>query len=166
MRSATCKGYAGAVERLFILRQFSNPVDFSDEGNYTKTTVRDLEREENIANQRKSLDEKNHAELINLAKQSGPNSLEAAVADISTNGKASSWRASEHSQTKLHEIDYHTYPSGKKVMRSINGNDAVFSDINGKIFQIKKKADLDRVHAVVMTWRLQKLAGMDNRLEC
>ena len=57
---------------------------------------------------------KNHAELINLARQSGPNSLEAAVADISTNGKESGWRASEHSQTQLHEIDYHTSPSGKK----------------------------------------------------
>ena len=126
VRSATCKGYSGAVERLFILRKFSNPVDFSDEGNYTSIIIHNLEREENIANQRKPLDEKIHAELINLAKQSGPNSLEAAVADISTNGKESGWRASEHSQTKLHEIDYHTYPSGKKVMRSINGNDAVF----------------------------------------
>ena len=94
--------------------------------------------------------------MINLGKQAGHNSLEAAVADIATNGKTSGWRASEHSQTKLHEIDYHTYPSGKKVMRSLIGNDAVFSDINGKIFQIKKKSDLDRVHAVVMTWRHQK----------
>ena len=58
VRSATCKGYSGAVERLFILRQYSNPVDFSDEGNYTRTIIHNLEREANIANQRKSLDEK------------------------------------------------------------------------------------------------------------
>ena len=37
-----------------------------------------------------------------------------SVADITTNSKASGWRASEHSQTKLHEVDYHKYQSGKK----------------------------------------------------
>ena len=40
-------------------------------------------------------------------------------------------------------------------MKSINGNDVIFSDINGKIFQIKKKSDLDRVDTVVVTWSLQ-----------
>ena len=60
------------------------------------------------------------------------------MADIATNGKATGWRAGEHSQTKLHEVDHHKYPSGKEVMRAINGNDVIFSDKNGKIFQIKK----------------------------
>lgn len=156
VRSATCEGYVLAVERLFILRQIPSPVDLSDEGNYTKTIVNNLEKEEVIASQRKPLDEKIHAELINVAKKTDRNSLEASVADIATNGKATGWRAGEHSQTKLHEVDYHKYPSGKKVMRAINGNDVIFSDKNGKIFQIKKQSDLDRVHAVVITWRIQK----------
>jgi len=78
-----------------------------------------------------------HAELIKLANQTGRNSLEAAVADVATNGKASGWRASEHSQTKLQDVDYHKYPSGKEVMKAINGNDIIFSDKNGKFFQVK-----------------------------
>ena len=49
VRSATCVGYALAVERLFLLRKFPSPVDFSDEENYTRTIVHNLEREEEIA---------------------------------------------------------------------------------------------------------------------
>lgn len=89
VRSATCTGYALAAERLFVLRKVSSPVEFYDDDNYTKTIVHNLEREEKVASQRKPLDEKIHVELINLGKHSGPNSLEAAVADIATNGKAS-----------------------------------------------------------------------------
>ena len=48
-------------------------------------------------------------------------------------------------------MDYHEYPSGKKVLKAINGSDVIFSDKDGKIFQIRRKSDLKRVHAVVMT---------------
>ena len=73
--------------------------------------------------------------MIKLANQAGRNSLEAAVADVATNGKASGWRASEHSQKKSQDVDYHKYPSGKEVMKAINGSDIIFSDMNGKIFR-------------------------------
>ena len=70
LRSATCKGYALAVERLFLLRNCPSPVDFTDETNWTKTIIYNLEREENIACQRKALDNRIHAPLINkLRKQ-------------------------------------------------------------------------------------------------
>ena len=101
VRSATCTGYALAVEKLFTLRNVPSPVNFSDEDNYTKMIIKNLEKEEVIASQRKPLDKKNHAELIKLANHAGRNSLEAAVADVATNGKASGWRASEHSQTNF-----------------------------------------------------------------
>ena len=75
----------------------SETSDLSEDGNYTKTIFHNLERKENIPSQRKPLDEKHHAELINLGKHSGPDLVEAAVADIATIGKSSGWRASEHS---------------------------------------------------------------------
>ena len=59
------------------------------------------------------------------------------MADIATSCKATGWRASEHSQTKLHEMGYHKYPSGKEVMKAINGNDVIFSDKNGIFFRLK-----------------------------
>ena len=105
LRSATCKGYALAVKRLFLLRNVPSPVDFTDETNWTKTIVHNLEREENIACQRKPLDNKIHAQLITQAKEAGVNSLEASVADVATTGKATGWQASEHSQTKFSAVD-------------------------------------------------------------
>jgi len=48
VRSATCAGSALAVEKLFTLRNVPSPVDFSDEGNYTKTIIKNLEKEEVI----------------------------------------------------------------------------------------------------------------------
>ena len=55
------------------------------------------------------------------------------MADIATSGKSTGWRVSEHSQTKLHEVGYHKYPSGKEAMKAINGNgnDVIFSGKNG-----------------------------------
>ena len=89
--SGICKGYVLAVERLFLLRNFQSPVAFTDETNWTKTIIYNLEREEPIACQRKSLDNRIHAQLITQAKEAGVNSLEASVADIMSSGKATGW---------------------------------------------------------------------------
>ena len=67
VRSATCRGYAIDVGRLFSLRKFPNPVDFNDETNWTKTLVHNLEREEKIACQRNPLSDAIHAEVVNMA---------------------------------------------------------------------------------------------------
>ena len=62
------------------------------------------------------------------------NSLEAAVADVVSSGKATGWQASEHSQTKLTAVDYHEYPNKKLVTKAINWLEVIFSDKNGSIF--------------------------------
>ena len=67
LRSATCKGHALAVERLFLLRNFLSPIDFTDETNWTKTIF--ITQKENIAYQRKLLDNKIHAQIINQANK-------------------------------------------------------------------------------------------------
>ena len=97
--------YAIAVERHFLLRIFPSPVDFTDETNWTKTIVHNLEREENIACQRKPLDNIVHAQLIIQAKEAGVNSFEASVADVVFSGNATGWQASKHSQTRLTAVD-------------------------------------------------------------
>ena len=91
LRSATCKGYALAVEKLFLLRNFPSPVDFTDETNWTKIIIHNLEREETIASQRKPLNDKIHAHIISQGNKAGVNSLEAAVADVVSSGKATGW---------------------------------------------------------------------------
>ena len=83
---------------------------------------------------KKTTGQKIDAALIKLGDQVGQNSLKASVADIATSGKTTGWRASEHSQTKLHEVGYHKYPSGKEAMKAINDNGVIFSDKNGIFF--------------------------------
>ena len=73
-----------------------------------------MEREEDIASQRKPINDEIHAELIKQAKKEGFASLEAIVTDAASDGGKSGWRSSEYSQTKPNEVDYHEYPSGKK----------------------------------------------------
>ena len=98
LRSATCRGYAEDVALLFTLRSFPSPVDFGNKTNRTTIIVNNLKKEEDIATQRLPLDDKIHAELINMGKKAGKDSAEAVVAEIVSTGKATGYRASEHSQ--------------------------------------------------------------------
>ena len=156
LRSATCRCYAQDVAKLFVLRKFQSPVDFEDKTNWTTIIVNNLKTEEDIASQRLPLDDKIHAELINMGNNAGKDSAESLVSEIVSTGKATGYRASEHSQKTKDKVDYHQYPSGKEIMKSLNGNDVVFADSKGVLFQIKKKSDIKRVHSVVITWKHQK----------
>ena len=80
------------------------------------------------------MDDKIYTQSINQANKAGVNSLEAAVADVVSSGKATSWQTSEHSQTKLPAVDYHEYPNNKLVTKAINDLDIIFSGTNGKLF--------------------------------
>ena len=156
LRSATCRCYAQDVAKLFVLREFPSPVDFEDKTNWTTIIINNLKTEEDIASQRLPLDDKIHAELIDMGNKAGKDSAESLVSEIVSTGKATGYRASEHSQKTQDKVDYHQYPSGKEIMKSLNGNDVVFADSKGVLFQIKRKSDIKRVHSVVITWKHQK----------
>ena len=95
--SATCKGYALDAAKLFTLRGFPSPVNFSDDSNWSRILVHNLEREENIAKQRNPLNNEIFAENIRLVKKAGRNSLEAVVSNTEAAGKYLGWRSSEYS---------------------------------------------------------------------
>ena len=156
LRSATCRCYAQDVAKLFVLREYPSPVDFEDKTNWTTIIVNNLKTEEDIATQRLPLDDRIHAELINMGNKAGKDSAESLVSEIVSTGKATGYRASEHSQKTQDKVDYHQYPSGKEIMKSLNGNDVIFADSKGILFQVKKKSDINRVHSVVLTWKHQK----------
>jgi hypothetical protein len=156
VRSATCKGYALDAARLFTLRGYPSPVDFSDPRCWTRIIVNNLEREEDIAKQRKPLNTSIHAEIIKFAAEANKDSLEEVVSNVIAAGKFLGWRASEHSQTSQDKVDYHKYPSGNEVMKAINGNDVIYTDKKGKLIEIRKKSDLKKVHALIITFRHQK----------
>ena len=78
------------------------------------------------------MDNKTNAQITNQANKAAVNSLEVAVADVVSSGKATR-------KTKVTDADYHEYPNKNLVMKAMNGKDVIFSDRNGKIFQVKKK---------------------------
>ena len=156
LRSATCRNYADDVAELFRLRKCPSPVDFQNKTNKITIIINNLKKEEDVASQRLPLDDKIHAELVRMGKESGVDSAEAVVSNIVSTGKSTGYRASEYSQKTQKKVDYYKYPSGKEVMTALNGNDVVFADSNGILFQIKNKKDIKRVHSVVITWRHKK----------
>jgi hypothetical protein len=65
--SATVRGYAEAVNKLFKLTSFSPPADSSYPNNMTAILIDNMLREEDIGRQRASLDKKIFAELGRMA---------------------------------------------------------------------------------------------------
>ena len=60
--------YALAIHKLFDLRKSQSPIIFSDKSNWIRTLVH-MEREEDIASQRKQTNAEIHAELITQRKK-------------------------------------------------------------------------------------------------
>jgi hypothetical protein len=163
VRSATCRGYAVDAAKLFTLRGFPSPVDFQDETNWTRILVHNLEREEDIAKQRRPLNALILAEMHAMAQKAGPDSVEAVSCNVTSTGKELGWRSSEHSQAKEDEVSYHVYPSGKKVIKSMCGNDVKFSDKNEKEILIKSNTNLKRVSTAMARFNFQKIGKMVNK---
>jgi len=156
IRSATCKGYAESVSRLFALRGYPNPVDLADESNYTRLIVHHLEREEDVAKQRKPLDSKIFAEAKRMADEASEDSLEAVCFNAIAVARILGLRRSEHVQTKKDEVDYHEYPSGKKVIKALIGNDIMFKPATSINVVIKRNTLLENLTEAEVTIRHQK----------
>ena len=70
-------------------------------------------------------------------------------------------RVSEYAQTSSKKVDYHIYPSGKKVIKAFTAYDFVFFDKSGHTLQLINNSSLDQAHKVKITWHIQK-----NRCNC
>jgi len=64
LRSKAVREYFNAVNNLFLLRNFPPPVNFDDKQNMAAVIVHNLEREEDIATQRKPITMEMFAEII------------------------------------------------------------------------------------------------------
>ena len=92
-----CNSYALNLVRLFTSRGYPSQADFfSDPTCWTRIIVYKLEREVDIAKERKTLNGAIHAEIINISVKAGNDSLEEAAANVSDVGKCLGWRFSEN----------------------------------------------------------------------
>ena len=63
---------------------------------------------------------------------------------------------SECVQTTDTKVDYHVYPSGRKVIKAFIANDFQFIDVTGQVITELSVASIDVVNRVRITWRIQK----------
>jgi len=159
LRAATLAGYATALGYLFTLRGFKSPIDSSDPNNVGAMLISNCKKEEDIAVQRLPLNNSIFAELKKMAKFSKSTDSEKNVLfDITCIGRFLGPRVSEYAQTTPMKIDYHVYPSGKKVIKAFTANDFVFLDKSGKTIDSQSLTEetMDSAKKLKVTWRIQK----------
>jgi len=61
------------------------------------------------------------------------------------------------------KVDYHVYPSGRKVIKAFIANDFQFIDATGQVITELSVASVDVVNRVYITWRIQKIARIIRR---
>jgi hypothetical protein len=125
--SATVGGYTEAVNNRFKLRSFSPPADLSDQNNMTAILLNNILLEEDIARQRAPLNNKIFAELRQMAiAKKCKDSVSDLLFDVMALGLYIGPRLSKYAQTTQDKVDYHTYPSGKMVIKAFITNDFIF----------------------------------------
>ncbi len=162
VRSNTLRGYAEAVNMLFILRGMPVPYISGDKSNDSTVAIVNLADEENIAVQRNPLTEDIAAECVKLGKKAHPNSAESLITNILCLGRYIGPRLSEYAQKQQTKIVYHTWKSGKKIVRSWILQDFKFFDkkrnhipLRGRTRDNTRQIYSELAYMTV-TWRIQK----------
>lgn len=159
LRSATATGYGGAVTLLFHLRGFQSPYDTSDPNNLGAILLSNYKTEEDIAVQRLPLNSAIFAELQRSASATKSNHSEKRVLfNITCLGRFIGNRLSENGQKSPSKIDYHIYPSGKRVIKAFTASDFVFINNTGLALPPHSLTE-NSVHDIArvkITWRIQK----------
>jgi hypothetical protein len=133
------------------------PIVLSDPNNMAGILINNLIKEEDIARQRSPLDSKIYAELLQRSNVSrSPDLEQRTVFDVTTMGCYLGPRVSEYAQTTDRTVDYHVYPSGKRVIKAFIANDFLFIHANGQVITELSDASIEVVNRARITWRIQK----------
>ena len=101
-------------------------------------------KEEDIAVQQYPL---NSAILANLGTMASSSFLMESkrnlMFDITCLGRFIGPRVSVYAQTSSKKVDYHTYPSGNKVIKALTADDFVFFDKAGNTLKLCDNSCLD-----------------------
>ncbi len=55
-------------------------------------------------------------------------------------------------------VDYHVYPSGKKVIKAFTANNFCIFDKNSQAITELSDDSIDRVNRVCITWHIKRIA--------
>jgi hypothetical protein len=65
-------------------------------------------------------------------------------------------RLSEYAQTTQEKVNFHTYPSGKVVIKAFIANDSIFYNEKKCLVKDLNEDSLQQACFVKITWRIQK----------
>ncbi len=128
------------------------PINVADPSNVSGILVNNLVKEEDIARQRSPLDSAIFAKL--LCKSNVSCSLDSehrTLFDLVVLGHYIGPHVSKYAQTTDKNVDYHIYPSGKKVIKAFTANDFCFFDKNSQAITELSDDFIDRVDRVRIT---------------
>ena len=106
------------------------------------TIIRNLVRKEDIATQRSPLTSKIFTKLKMMADSTSEDSPENVVFNIARFGHIIGPRASEYAQKTQTNVEIHTYPSGKDVIKAFVSDDFEFYDQKGRRIRTRNKRSL------------------------
>jgi hypothetical protein len=157
LQSSTLRGYATAVKTLFQLRGYNQPTKLSNPSNMPGIINNNLIKEEAVASQCSPLDSAIFAVLQRAASSSHLHDCDRNLLfDMLTLSCFIGPCVSEYAQTTQDNVDYHVYPSGKRVIKAFTANDFVFYDKSGHVLKKIDDSTLDLATSVQITWYIQK----------
>jgi len=97
------------------------------------------------------------AKLSTMATTScSENSKQHLLFDITCLGHFIGPQLSKYAQTSPNKVDYHTYPSGNKVIKTFTTDSFIFFYKAGNTLERLDNSCLDQAHKVRITWQIQK----------
>ena len=123
----------------------------------TATLINNMLHEEDIARQRAPLDNEIFAKLQHSAMTSKSSNL---ISNLLFNFVLLSCyigpHLSKYAQTTQDKVDYHTYLSGKRIIKAFVANSFIFYDEKNNIVMNLDKDSFQQVRLAKITWRIQK----------
>jgi hypothetical protein len=121
--------------------------------------------EEDIARQRAQLSNKIYAKLRHIATaRKCKDSISDLLFDVVALDCYIGPCLSEYAQTTQDNVDHHTYPSGKTVIKAFIANYFIFYNEKKCVINDLNEDSLHQACFVKITWRIQKTARMANQL--
>ncbi len=132
------------------------PINVADPNNVSGILINNLVKEEDIPRQHSPLDSAIFAKLLHKSNVSRSlDSEQRTLFDLIVLGCYIGPRVSEYTQTTDKNVDYHIYPSRKKVIKVFTVNNFHFFDKNSQAITELSDDSIDRVDRICITWRIQ-----------
>ncbi len=152
LRLATVQGYASSINSLFKLQDMKPPINVADSNNVSGILINNLVKEEDIARQRIPLDSAIFAELLCKSNVScSLDSEQRTLFNLVVLGCYIGPCVGKYAQTTNKNVDYHAYPSRKKVIKAFTANNFCFFDKNSQAIPELSDNSIDRVNRVCIT---------------